>query len=261
MDATASQTAADSQPPAAQGSPRIWGPVATVLWGVLIAFVTLVTHVSSLVLYLTVVRGVSDRFTAEAVVNEVRFDRTFSSFFHFATLLVTVPLIIGIVKLKRGSKVNDYLGFKWPPLKEALRWSLITLSYCVLFQTISLIWEPPLSEYMVKAYYGSAFPRWLSWLATIVAVPIYEEICYRGFLLKGLAASRLRWSGATLLTAALWAGVHQQYNWFWMLYVFGGGVILGVAQTKTNSTLLTVWLHILGNGLAAAQTVFVQLQE
>jgi membrane protease YdiL (CAAX protease family) len=46
-----------------------------------------------------------------------------------------------------------------------------------------------------------------------------------------------------------------------MLYVFGGGVILGIARTKTNSTLLTVWLHILINGLAAARIIFVQLQE
>src|SRR5688572_17119295 len=211
MDPRVSQTAADVQTPATQVHSAVWGPVATVLWGVLIAVVCLVTHVASLILYLTLVRGVSDRVAAEAVVNEVRFDRTFSAFFTFEALLVTVPLIIGIVKLKPGANVNDYLGLKWPPLKEALRWSIITLCYCVLFQTISLIWEPPPSEYMVKAYFGSAFPRWLFWLATIIAAPIYEEICYRGFLLKGLAASRLHWSGATLITAALWAGVHQQY--------------------------------------------------
>ena len=261
MEPLDSQTAPDDQEPVAPVRPAIWGPVATVLWGVLIAVVTVVTHLFSLFLYLTWVRGVPDRITAEAVINEVRFDRTFSWVFHIATLFVAVPLIIGIVKLKRGSKVNDYLGLYWPPLKETLRWSIVTLCYCLLFQTISLIWEPPPSEYMEKAHYGSAFPRWLSWLATIIAVPIYEEICYRGFLLKGLAASRLRWSGATLLTAALWAGVHQQYNWFWMLYVFGGGVILGLVRAKTNSTLLTMWLHILVNGLAAAQTAFVQLQE
>src|SRR5688572_27214526 len=191
-----SQAAADAQAPADQVRSAVWGPVTTVLWTVLIAAVSLVAGVFGLLLYLNWVRDVSDRTTAEAVINEFRFDRTFSSFSHIATLLVCLPLIIGIVKLKRGSVLSDYLGLKWPPLKEALRWSLITLCYGLLFQAISFIWQPPPSEYMVKAYVGSASPRWLFWLATIIAAPIYEEICFRGFLFKGLAASRLRWSGA-----------------------------------------------------------------
>jgi membrane protease YdiL (CAAX protease family) len=260
MDPLVSQSAVEVPKPVAQVTPPVWGLVPTVLWSLLLAAVSLGTGLLSLIFYLNLA-GISDMVAAEGLVNELLHDRTFSSYSRIADLLVSVPLIIGIVKLRRGSNVNDYLGLKAPPLKEALRWSLITLCFCVLFQAFAFIWQPPPSEYMEHAYYGNAAPPWLYLLATIIAAPIYEEIFFRGFLFKGLAASRLRWSGAALITAVLWAGAHQQHNWFGMLYVFGGGLILGIARAKTNSTLLTVWLHILVNGLAAARRLFLQLQE
>jgi membrane protease YdiL (CAAX protease family) len=258
MDPLVSE-AADAQAPADQVSPAIWGPVATVLWTVLIAVVALVVQLCTVFAYMLITVGYPGDQTA-AVIGQLAINRAVRSICTFATLLVLVPLVIGIVKLKRGSKVDDYLGLKWPPLKEALRWSIIALCYCLLFEAITLLWEPPVSEITVKTY-ATGSRGWLFWLALTIATPIHEEICFRGFLFKGLAASRLRWSGATLITAALWAAAHLQHNWFWMLYVFGGGLILGIVRAKTNSTLLTIWLHIIVNGLAAAKTVFVQLQE
>lgn len=261
MAILASPTVVEPQAPVTQGQPPTWGLVATVLWSVLIAVVSLGTSLLSVIVYLNLT-GDSDEVAAEGFVNELLYDRTFPSYSRIADLLICVPLLIGIVKLKRGSNLNDYLGLRAPPLREALRWSLITLCFCLLFQASAFMWPPPTSQYMQHAYYGSAAPRWLYWLATILAAPVYEEIFFRGFLFKGLAASRLlRSSGATLITAVLWAGAHQQHNWFGMLYVFGGGLIWGIARAKTNSTLLTVWLHILVNGLAVAQSLFLELQE
>lgn len=259
QDPLASVATTNAQAPADQVSPAVWGPVATLLWSVFIVVVVVVVELCTPFVYMLITVGYPDEQMA-AILGQLASNRTVRSVCTFATLLVSVPLVIGIVKLKRGSKVDDYLGLKWPLLKEALRWSIITLCYCLLFQAITLLWEPPVAELRARTY-ATGSRGWLFWLALSIATPIHEEICFRGFLFKGLAASRLRWSGATLITAALWAGAHLQHNWFWMLYVFGGGVILGIVRARTNSTLLTMWLHILVNGLATAQTVFMQLQE
>src|SRR5687768_16681226 len=186
MDPLVSQAAPDAQAPDRVRS-AVWGPVATLLWCTLIAVVTLVVQLCSVFAYMLVAVGYPGDQIA-AVLGQLAANRTVHSVCTFTTVLVCVPLIIGIVKLKRGSDVNNYLGLKWPPLKEALRWSIITLCYCVLFQGITLLWEPPVSELTVKT--GSR--GWLFWLALTMATPIYEEICFRGFLFKGLSASRLR---------------------------------------------------------------------
>lgn len=112
---------------------------------------------------------------------------------------------------------------------------------------------------MLKAY-GSASPRWLLWLAVNIGAPIFEEISFRGFLFKGLAASRLRWQGATVITAVLWAVIHQQYDWYGLAVVFALGLLLGVVRAKTHSTVLTMWLHCLINLVATAQVAFALRQ-
>lgn len=112
---------------------------------------------------------------------------------------------------------------------------------------------------MLKAY-GSASPRWLIWVAVLIAAPIFEEVCFRGFLFKGLAASRLRWQGATVITAVLWAAIHIQYDWYGIGAVFGLGLLLGTTRALTNSTLLTIWLHGLINLLATVQAAIALRQ-
>ena len=260
MDPLASPTAVEPQAPAVQNNPPVWGAVTTLLWSVLIAIVFVVVQVFMTGIYILVTFGdPGDKI--RAVLRDLHFDGAFLSLCTFATLLVCTPLILGIAKLKRGSKLKDYLGLRWPPLKQVLRWSLITLGVCLLADGISLLlWRPLVPEFMLKAY-GSASPRWVLWLALVIAAPIFEEICFRGFMFKGLAASRLRWFGATVITSVLWAVIHQQYDWFLISVVFGLGLVLGTARAMTHSTLLTIWLHSLVNALATVQTAFALLQQ
>jgi membrane protease YdiL (CAAX protease family) len=94
-------------------------------------------------------------------------------------------------------------------------------------------------------------------VAIVVGAPIFEEIAFRGFLFKGLAASRLRWFGATIITSLLWAGIHLQYDWYEVSVIFVLGLVLGSARAMTNSTLLTIWLHCLVNILATIQVAIM----
>jgi membrane protease YdiL (CAAX protease family) len=237
----------------------VWGTVATILWSVVIAIIALVGQVLVTGIYLlSTIGNPGDKL--ETALRSFESNGTYLSFCTFADLVVCVPLILGIVKLKRGANLNDYLGLKWPPLKEVLRWSLITLCFCLLLDAIFLLLRQPIvPEFMLKAY-SSASPRWVLWLAVNIGAPIYEEICFRGFLFKGLAASRLRWQGATVISAVLWAIIHQQYDWYGIAAVFALGLLLGTARGITNSTLLTMWLHCLINLVATAQVAIVLRQ-
>jgi membrane protease YdiL (CAAX protease family) len=184
----------------------------------------------------------------------LQFDGRLISLCSFATVLVCVPAIIGIVKLKRDSRIRDYLGLTLPSARQFWGWSLVTVAVCLLTDAVfSLFHQAAVSEFMLKTY-ASTSPRWVLWLALAVAAPVFEEICFRGFIFKGLAASRLHWYGATLITAVLWTSIHLQYDLYGMATIFVLGLVLGTARAMTNSTVLTMLLHCLINLLATVET-------
>jgi membrane protease YdiL (CAAX protease family) len=237
----------------------VWGSLATLLWAVLIAIVFLVVQVFAAGLYILVTTGDPGNQMA-ATLKNLEFDGTFLAYCTLASAVVCVPLIMGIARLKRGSNLKEYLGLKWPSLGATLRWSLITVALCLLNDAIFLaLGRPIVPEFMLKSY-ASASPRWILWLALLVGAPIFEEICFRGFIFKGLAASRARWYGATIVTAMFWAAIHLQYGWFEIVSILGLGLLLGIARAMTGSTVLTIWLHSLINILATAQTVIALRQ-
>ena len=96
-----------------------------------------------------------------------------------------------------------------------------------------------------------ALPLFLA--AVGLVAPLSEELTVRGFLYRGFAASRLGPAGAILLTSALWASIHVQYDWFFIGEVFALGVILGWMRYRSGSTWLTVILHGAYNLIAVAQ--------
>jgi membrane protease YdiL (CAAX protease family) len=79
--------------------------------------------------------------------------------------------------------------------------------------------------------------RPLLWFAIIVMAPLFEESLFRGFLIAGMQRSRI---GAILITAALWSLIHLQYEAFYLVYIFIGGILLGIARVKTGSLLLCI---------------------
>jgi hypothetical protein len=97
------------------------------------------------------------------------------------------------------------------------------------------------------------------WLATIVVAPVTEELLFRGFLHRGWAPSRLGIFGTIVLTSALWAALHQQYNWLGILCIFLMGLIFGWMRQRSGSTTLTIMLHSLNN-LLATTLVAIQIE-
>ncbi len=89
----------------------------------------------------------------------------------------------------------------------------------------------------------------------ILAVPVIEELLFRGFLYKGLRHSRLGATGAITLTAAVWALSHTQYDGWGMTVIFGLGLYLGTIREWTGSSYVTTIVHAINNLLALLGTL------
>jgi len=76
-----------------------------------------------------------------------------------------------------------------------------------------------------------------------IAAPIMEEFLVRGFMFRGWSQSFPGPIGAIVMTSAVWAMNHTQYDWFGRLEVFVMGLALGHFRWRGNSTWLTVMVH------------------
>ena len=84
-----------------------------------------------------------------------------------------------------------------------------------------------------------------------------EEIAFRGFLFRGLSASRLGIAGTLLVTSAAWALMHVQYDWLGIAQIFLLGLLLGWLRWASGSTLLTIALHVMANFVAMLETAIM----
>jgi hypothetical protein len=93
------------------------------------------------------------------------------------------------------------------------------------------------SGYLLKSYGGWFY------------APIVEETVFRGFLWRGLAASRLGHCGAWLLTSVFFAASHSVYyaNPGAIIPVVIAGLTLGLVRWRTGSSTAGMMTHCLFN--------------
>ena len=61
--------------------------------------------------------------------------------------------------------------------------------------------------------------------------------------------------GAIIVTSAIWAAIHTQYDPFYMGVIFALGLALAFVRYRSGSTMLTFLLHALVNAAAFAQAL------
>ena len=167
-------------------------------------------------------------------------------------ICVSAPVQVALLVVAASIKGNAaaYLGYKLPRRGEVL-FGLAALAALILVgDVISLlagrsIVDPFQSDIYEAAQKVNLFPLLL--FAITVLIPIGEESLFRGFLFRGwLQSPRSAWP-VIMLTAALFAIIHVQYDWFLIGQVFAFGVLFGWMRWVTGSTLLTMVLHGLVN--------------
>lgn len=242
------------QTPGTAESPR-WGAWATAAWSlaVLLAFASIQTVVFGVYLAAATADGRESMLEQEAL--RLRGDGDVIAVATLFTALFCLPIIVGIIRLKRGSRLADYLPATVPPRPVLLRWLLFTAVFLLASDAISLITgNPVVPEFMKQAYASTGFKP-LLWAALVFAAPLFEEILFRGFMLSGFTRSQLGMSGAVLLSSAAWAVIHFQYGWYGTVTIFGFGLLLGTARIKTGTLVTPLMIHAVANAVATLETL------
>lgn len=167
-------------------------------------------------------------------------------------IFVSAPVQVAILALAAGYKGNvaEYLGYKLPRRGELL-FSLVVLAVMIAAgDTISwLAGRSVVDRFQTDIYEAANSVNQLPLLLVAVAglIPIGEETLFRGFLMRGwLRTPRSAWP-VIIVTAALFAVIHVQYDWFLIAQVFAFGVLFGWTRWATGSTILTMMLHAVVN--------------
>jgi membrane protease YdiL (CAAX protease family) len=130
--------------------------------------------------------------------------------------LAAAPVEIGIVALAvrfARCRLGDYLALAWPGRRD-LAIGLLCLLVLLPLADLSTYMSgrgivPP---FVVDAYTSArdSGTLWLLGIALVIAAPLTEEIVFRGFMFRGLQASRVGPVGAVILPSAIWALMHLQ---------------------------------------------------
>jgi membrane protease YdiL (CAAX protease family) len=137
----------------------------------------------------------------------------------------------------------EYLALNWPSRDELMR-ALAVAAVLVVAEIVlrsggsaeGSVSNPYLS---VKGAAGLLALL----IGGCIAAPIMEEFVVRGFMFRGWSQSFLGPIGAIVLTSALWAMNHTQYDWVERFWIFILGLALGHFRWRSNSTWLTVMVH------------------
>lgn len=142
-----------------------------------------------------------------------------------------------------GREFGEYLALNWPAGGEIVR----ALAITTIFMSIEGF---VLSKMSAGGYQsdptlivggGGGLLAWL--IGGCIAGPLMEEFVVRGFLFRGWSESFLGPVGAIVLTSAVWALNHTQYDWFGRAIIFAFGLVLGHLRWTSNSTWTTVVAH------------------
>jgi membrane protease YdiL (CAAX protease family) len=236
---------------------RRWGFWGTSLWSVVILLLFAATQAVVVVVYIFSTAGPGDEIHFREALAGLRYNGDVVSIATLMGALVSVPIILGVIKLKRGSQVTDYLPLAIPPRRALIFWLIATALWIAASDLISLfIGNPIVPEFMREAYSSSSH-KILLWVAIVVAAPIFEETLFRGFMIPGLWTSRLGVSGAVIITSLAWAAIHGQYDLYGRVTIFAFGLVLGAARVKTGSLLTPLLLHAAANAFATLEVAIL----
>jgi membrane protease YdiL (CAAX protease family) len=172
--------------------------------------------------------------------------------------IVEVGIVALAVRFAR-CRFADYLGLVWP----SRTWLWIGLACLVVLLPLAdvsswLTGRDIVPPFVIDAYRSAreSGTVWLFAIALVVAAPLAEEIVFRGFMFRGLAASPVGIAGALVIPSAVWAAMHVQYETFFIVQIFLLGIVFGILRWKSGSLWLTIVLHAIINASALLQTIY-----
>ena len=247
-------TGSPGDPPALEAPRPAWGFFETIGWGMIsliVWFVAQTIVVAGLIAWQEAVKpGSSDLRTMATDATSLA-----------AITIIAGPTWIGVTAIAarwRRRRFADYMALVLPRQRELI-FAIGCLIVILIVTDVGsyLLGRPVIPQFMIDAYKSAQSPVAvvLLFIAIVVFAPVCEEIAFRGFLFRGLSATRFGAPLAILLTSLVWALMHVQYDWFVISQIFLLGIFFGWLRWATGSTVLTIVLHFIANFAAFAETV------
>jgi len=239
-------------PDTAAKLPRVWKFWGTLAWGLLLyAVMTIAAAIGIAAAALWFDLALSDG-------SALRNDGIVVAVTSTAAIIPVLVVIALAVRLAR-QQFRDYLALRLPSLHLAM----VGLSAAVLLMilidtTTALTGRPIVPDVMIVQVTSADFHGALGLfaLALVVTAPITEEIVFRGFIYRGFSASRLGTIGAVAVSSLIFTAVHIQYDLFTLCGVMLLAVLLGTMRALSGSTLLTIAMHALNNGVVLVESMW-----
>jgi membrane protease YdiL (CAAX protease family) len=234
-----------------------WGLWATLRFSVIIIVLDVFAQGLSIGMVAAIQSGFGSEVSTKELLKNIETDGFLLAVGTIASAWVGTLVIAAIVLLRKGISFKEYLAIKDIPLKEYVRWFAIFLVFILSWEGLNVLFDQPVSDWMMKTYQTAQYLP-LLWVAIVIAAPLVEELFFRGFLFEGLRESWMGPVGAVLVTSIFWASIHVQYNVFQMVMIGFLGVLLGIAKIKTRSLYITLAMHSLLNLIAMVQVSVYQ---
>lgn len=194
--------------------------------------------------------GILPEAFRQAIKND---DAIVSIILTVVTLTTEICLIFWLLK-KYKLKIAD-IGLRKFSVLRALGYIvggiiLFTLLVTIAFVLVVLI--APSIDLNQSQDVGFEFGRmsWgllISFISTVIIVPIIEELYFRGIVLPAVT-KRFGWIIGIAGSSMIFAILHGQYNV--MIYTFILGCVLSVLYIRLKSIIPGIILHILNNAIA-----------
>ena len=173
----------------------------------------------------------------------------------WASTLVCVPFLVWLARRREGSPWK-FLRLEPVTLKTCAIWSGGMIMLVVATDLLMMSLDQPVVPDFQLQWYESGSPL-LFFLAIVVAAPLFEELFFRGYMMSAIERAGLPVFAGAVISAALWASIHVQYDAFYMSILFVMGLVLAAARAKTGSVVPCFAMHAAANAIAFAETALV----
>jgi len=201
---------------------------------------------------ITVILGMREAGISLAGVNEAVLNAVIAALVYLLTLLIVIGLPIGLKKARVSLKDIglDHLP-SWQDLLLAPAGFVVYAIASAALLVVVMKFVPGFNSDQAQDVGFQGISRYyeytLAFLTLVVIAPVAEEVLMRGYL-YGKLRSVMPTFGAMLLTAAVFAVLHMQWNV--AVDVFALSLVMTSLREVSGSIWAGILLHMLKNGLA-----------
>lgn len=234
-------------PPPATDKKTYWGFWATIGFSLLIFILfSLLQFIFLLAYAYTINSGNITAENLEHILKSLSLNGDAISVAEIPSALIGTALVIIIAYSHKTLAVKDYLDLKPPGIFTLLKWLGFMVLLIITLEAVNIALNRETPDFMGMVY-NSATNLPLLWIAVVLMAPLFEEFLFRGFMLEGLRHSFVGTAGAIIISSAIWAIIHAQYELFEVFTIFLIGIAFAIAKLRSGSLYVPMAMHLLMN--------------